>query len=109
MVTVKDINDNLHNSCPRCHSDWDEINKELIVCAGDECGMMCCLHDKFSKLFFLCIDIFDYTIYWQKDRCMIDRKNIEEISYSDDHESLGLPLLPFDITLEKLKTYLTFS
>lgn len=59
-----------------------------------------------SDEYFLALDLDKYTIYWFVDHCAVDVDTGEAFSYK---EGIDLPLLPFNISLEKLKTYLTFA
>ena len=109
MITLTDMNGNIHDSCPRCGSTWRSLKSpDYFMCTG--CAMMACLHTKNPQEYFLSIIILgenrEYTIYWQHEGCLVD---IQFIEGEEVILNAHLPLLPFDITLSKLQTYLVFS
>jgi hypothetical protein len=113
------MNGNVHIACPRCRSDWDQLDGDsydYFICTNERCSMMACMYDPntiYEFEFVLSVDVFDdepeyqpFIIYWYDKQCLITK-----IADSDDGKDIDtvLPLLPFDITFEKLKTYLIFS
>jgi hypothetical protein len=108
MDVIKDMNNNIHKKCPRCDGDWIFLSDEYMNC--NTCGMMACLQDN-EKEYFLNVDILEsgrdtsYAVYWYNDGCMI---TITKNDVEND-EAAHLPLLPFNITYNKLQTYLIFS
>ena len=109
MITVKDMDEVIHDKCPRCSELWRHLkDPDYIVCNG--CGMMACLSHRNLKKYFLTISFetisgIEYTIYWYNAGCMVEMANGDGEVKSDIH----LPLLPYDISYDKLKTYLVFS
>jgi len=108
MNNLKDANNNIHNKCPRCSGNWKALGPEHTYC--NNCGMMACLEDNGIE-YFLSVDILDtgrntsYAAYWYNSGCMVTvTKNGEE-----HEECAHIPLLPFDVTYNKLQTYLIFS
>lgn len=85
--------------CPRCHNDWPCIDISIIQCLN--CHM--CYHHKYGHLFisnFLVsndqLSFFDRYCHYSTFLNFLDGKMV------------NLPLLPYNITPEKLKLYLLF-
>ena len=102
-------------TCPRCHRSWDtnyrlacprcqdkfvHMSYDLYECIGCRAK-----YDAVSECFVLQDVLEDYdTLSFFKNRC--------EYGTLDDYaheKELSLPLLPYDITPEKLKLYLFYS
>lgn len=78
-------------------------NPDHIICK--KCDVMACLRRKRPKRYFITIDLEHFTIYWLHDYCMVDLVD----NLGDHKKSFHLPLLPYNLTIDKLKTYLIFS
>jgi Zn-finger nucleic acid-binding protein len=108
MITVKDINGVMHDKCPRCGGNWEDLGPGTKVCMANrfECDMMACQHR--GDFYFLTITLKDargaeYNIYWDEIDCMVDvTDKIVDIN-------ARLPTLPYGISIDKLKKYLVFS
>jgi hypothetical protein len=136
MLSVKDMNGNIHEKCPRCGKDWLVLQEkpipdrptwmpEHIFCSDLEnsephsCGMTACLNSRFTKEYFLHIELPDpikdktYTVFWINDCCTVSIKSIIEVDGIEEEIEtelpFSLPLLPFNVTIDKLKIYLLFS
>jgi hypothetical protein len=134
-LSVKDMNGSVHDICPRCGKDWLVLQErpipdrdrpkwmpEHIFCRDLEspeqqsCKMTACLNSRFTKEYFLYIELPDpvkdktYTVFWVNDCCTINIRSIVDGVETETELPLPrLPLLPFDITIDKLKIYLLFS
>lgn len=108
MISIKDVQGAEHKVCPRCGGKWKYIanNDSYAVCLGDKekCGMMACRQNE--NEFFLTVEVGKYTLYWHNSGTMVDITFTGEF---EEIESTQLPTLPFDISLDKLKTYLVFG
>ena len=84
--------------CPRCSHDW--IKEEQTFWDCPICGMS---YNPSKNCMNLLLE--DFLVYWFPE---------ENISYLYCYPSslslkrIKLPFLPYDITLDKLKLYLTF-
>ena len=90
--------------CPRCHQVWHQFINKLLSC--DKCQVdylsSICL-ERLSISNFLQLDdqlFFDFLLGYCE--YVVYVKN--EIS-----QNIKLPMLPIDISADKLKLYLTFS
>ena len=84
--------------CPRCHKEWNRnyINVyKYILC--DECDLAFHIEDN-----ILSFVLKGYWVYWSLEA------NYSWIYPIKITEKIVLPYLPYDITLNKLKLYLTF-
>src|ERR1035437_4078571 len=105
---IKDMNDNIHEACPRCGKEWNYLTRttytpalpEHLSCTDyDNCKMMACLNNRFTKEYFLAVKLDDnYTLYWDTASCMLSTSNLDT----------RMAILPFDITIERVKIFLPF-
>ena len=92
-------------NCPRCLGDWEVIG-EPKLCGN--CGIVY-FEDDFIRLTF----DDNSEIEWNFDE-RVKTECTYSYAFDPDHDShdkynIKLPWLPFDITEEQLKVYLTFS
>lgn len=115
-MQIQDISNKVHRKCPRCDGEWEHIEKDdadYVICLNN-CGILGIHIRKLVYIFNL--DLTDgkkiYQIYWHEDYCQISAYH-DDIDYMEDEETLNydsdLPILPYDITIDRLKTYLLFS
>lgn len=110
----------LTESCPRCCSKWGEIdittfnmNKSDYTISRIRCTN-CDLFSTQAEGDPECyaMSLGAYMIKWdmeKKTSLVVKGGSIEEIvKNNSDENAVELPLLPFDTTLEKLKTLLVF-
>jgi hypothetical protein len=110
-MIITDLNGVTHEKCPRCYSAWIKCD-DLIF--GFECELNNCtlfgfhsttyLNNQCQLLCNITINNIGYTVAWQKGFCTVNK--IPNLIYDDTYK---LPILPYDISLNKLKTYLLFS
>lgn len=109
MLSVKDMNNNVHEVCPRCNSEWVLMTSDLVY-SCDKCSMIATRHSYNTNEYILSVDFLTdkklYTVSWYNSYCLIDLEYVEK---SPPMESIKLPLLMFNITLPKLQTYILFS
>lgn len=109
MITILDTTDTLHKVCPRCGGDWQAHHAaESFDCT--KCQMRAFVYARKPLKHFFVISIFsgkkNYEIYWIKDRCTVYTRSTEG---ANNMHNMDLPSLPFDISIQKLQTYLVFS
>lgn len=104
MITVRDVNDTIHEVCPRCGDDWAYIGPD-IYCT--KCPMMAIKTSTTAATYLLSIRFLGenkkYYIHWYNDVSMVS------VEGQNTFVSSELPTLPFDINIQKLQTYLIFS
>lgn len=110
-IYVKDVNGNIHEACPRCHDIWIYISEpDIVYVSCNKCGMIASLNSYATKEYVLSFDFLTdkklHTISWFRGRCVVSTELIEK---SKRIPIVKLPLCQFDITLDKLQTYLLFS
>ena len=94
------LGDEQFTVCPRCQGEWEHCGIEYNKCVD------CKSKYSFRSLTFYIQDflLWNDVLYFFEDKCV----------YQTFDDFLGgielhLPLLPYDITPEKLKFYLLFS
>lgn len=113
MFSIRCADDKVYKECPRCHDYWEVMaaDPSIFRCKNDECGMLAVSqkdpndNNKYYLLFDIDTDTAVYSIAWEDDYCTVNAHYLESEKFV---ESI-LPILPFSITIEKLKTYLIFS
>ena len=118
MISVKDMNDNIHNACPRCGKDWLILQKkpvpdqpgwlpEHVFCSDSvnlesgSCDMMAVIDNYSTKKYFLCAQLDnEFSLDWDYKGCILHS------SISDTN--MKIVTLPFNITIERLKIILPF-
>jgi len=121
VPSITDVNGTTHENCPRCGGAWVNSNNLMepdFQCESnkpfsiDKCirGYNTIWMGRYKyqlACYKLACYIFDtsnvYNINWDIGFCEVSRQ------FQGDTTSTKLPLLPYDITLDKLKTYLLFS
>ncbi len=103
--------------CPRCHHPWGEVKPYGYQTMGEqhicvECGLRSTRYAGDRENYAISFGSGTYMIKWDienKTSIILKGGDLEEIvSLNSDEHPVITPLLPFDITLEKLKLYLTF-
>ena len=93
----------IENQCPRClkHVKHYFYSDELNYCK--ECKVFISYPQVYRWDFDNQLSLFWFPL---KEKCIIDRFFHD---YGDTQYVIDLPYLPYDITLEQLKLYLTFN
>lgn len=119
---IKDLNGNVLDNCPRCHSEWKAgapyFNFKTYNCSNKNNCLMtarnvllfslngeCVLELKLIVLYNK-IYIEWYNNYCSILVCSCGKQNTHCVCVSS---RTRVDLLPYDITCEQLKVYLTFS
>jgi len=104
VPSITDINGTTHKNCPRCGGAWI-INDSTSL--GFKCELDSCSMIGFGSISYpdnqcqlLCRVEHNYVVSWHQGFCMVNSHLINNTK---------LPILPYDISLNKLKTYLLFS
>jgi hypothetical protein len=115
-MKVIDINNNIHNVCPRCGGAWLQgtngiecVNMNNVISSTSLCMTAVSSVSLPRNTMLLCAllsynDIL-YMIEWREDRCIITSRRDNQWGYSNDI----LPILPYDISIDRLRTLLLFS
>jgi hypothetical protein len=118
-IIITDLNGVVHEKCPRCGKAWVNGIRNSLTAPDVEC--------EFNKPFDnieKCIRCYN-TVWmlanqYQLECYIFDTPNFYKISWHSgfckvsmpfqiNNKITKLPLLPYDISLEKLKTYILFS
>jgi len=94
-----------HTICPRCNIEW-ELWKDESLCKI--CGMRFHLFEHGEKTYFLKLGGFNIIWHYYSDNTMQCSYHIDR----DDNIMEGCTqctIIPFDISIDTLKLYLTFS
>jgi hypothetical protein len=105
MKTIlKDLNGNVFEHCFVCGKDWDTPNTlQLISC--DACNIIASPDETYKDQYKVWRTIGKYDIgYFKGNSNILDNTKLYDNSIIDN-----IPLLPYDITLEKLKMFILFS
>jgi len=115
-IIVEDAWGRIFHQCPRCFSDWVQDNGN-VHCSGG-CLMavaaytapkipnkMTTRKDSSAHILFLILD--QCMVQWWEDCCRIFTLNIETGIIGGN--SIKTEFLPYDVTEEQVKLYLTFS
>lgn len=86
--------------CPRCQSDW-KVNDSEYGHDKEECSNFACqaVWMKILNLFAVWSPVLEGTICW----------NYKEEYCSIPGDSARLPMLPYDVSDERIKLLITFS
>jgi len=101
MITIHDLQGVRHNKCPRCKSKWNYYDDFMglgVVCSKD-CGMGSADYGSIGHQLEL-VDVH-FIATWTEN------ESIVYIS-GDNKQATHFPLLPFDITFERLQELLTW-
>ena len=92
------------SKCPRCHSFWNDYHLGRPILCVSGCGMSIWAGNTIEGVQVIKLTFEDYSIFWGfNGDCNIQNYKC------DPPKITRLGWLPFDITLEQLKIYLTFQ
>jgi hypothetical protein len=112
VPSITDVNGTTHENCPRCGGAWiNEISNNIMEpdfkCELDNCIRCYNTVWMLANQYQLECYIFDtpnfYKISWHSGFCEVS------MPFQINSKITKLPLLSYDISLDKLKTYLLFS
>jgi len=109
-----DLNEIEHENCPNCNNNWIFLNKDRnYVHCSKNCGFSAMKRIIYPtrSLFILSLSKrFNYDLYnilWYKNYTECHITKWQNNTYNTEKIKIHT-LLPFNITLEKLKIYLLF-
>ena len=94
-----------HFVCPRCGQDWGDI-KPSVIAHEHSCGLLLWGGRSNVVSFTIQFDIDEQQLFleWYDDTCCI----LDTYTSGVWQKFTSLPVMPHNITLDKLQTYLAF-
>ena len=107
---MKDLAGVKHEKCPRCNGKWKEGGYKSQQYCDMDCGMFAVGQDLDRYRLFITItdplppDYSHAYICWEDDLCYV----YQTVKGAASGDIITLPILPFDISLERLKSLLNY-